>query len=174
MRAAAGAGASMINDVRALQDEGALGTAAALQVAVCVMHMRGQPRDMQKAPVYVDVVSDVERFLLARAEACRDAGIPAASIVIDPGFGFGKTFQHNVELFRAIPHFAGLGFRVMVGVSRKSMIGVITGNPVDDRDVASAVAALLAARSGASILRVHDAAATRDALRTAAALDTGA
>ena len=170
MRAAAAAGASMVNDVRALQAEGALETAAVLQVAVCLMHMRGLPRDMQKAPVYGDVVGDVERFLLGRAEACQQAGIQGSSIVIDPGFGFGKTFEHNVDLFHAIPRFAALGFPLLVGVSRKAMLGQITGKAVEDRDVASAVAALLAARSGASILRVHNAAATRDALRTAAAL----
>ena len=171
MRAAVRAGAGMINDVRALQAEGALDAATELQVPVCLMHMRGQPRDMQQAPVYGDVVADVERFLLARAQACQTSGIPASAIVIDPGFGFGKTLQHNLELFRAIPRFAASGYSLMIGVSRKSMLGQITGASVEDRDVASAVAAVLAARSGASVLRVHNVRATRAALQTAAQLD---
>lgn len=170
MREAVSAGADMINDVLALQNEGALQAAAALRVPVCLMHMLGRPRDMQKDPVYADVVAEVSRFLLLRARAARAAGIPASGIVLDPGFGFGKTLQHNVELFRAIPQLCALGFPLLVGLSRKSMLGAITGKPAHERVAASVGAALLAARSGASILRVHDVGETVDALKTAAVL----
>jgi dihydropteroate synthase len=170
MREAVSVGADMINDVRALQTEGAMEAAAALRVPVCLMHMLGRPSDMQKDPVYTDVVAEVSRFLLSRAHAAQAAGIPASGIVLDPGFGFGKTVQHNVELFRAIPQLCALGFPLLVGLSRKSMLGAITGKPAHERVAASVGAALLAAQSGASILRVHDVGETVDALKTAVVL----
>lgn len=170
MREAVRAGAGMINDVQALQHEGAIEAAADLQVPICLMHMLGRPRDMQQAPAYADVVAEVCSFLLARAEACKAAGIPASAIVLDPGFGFGKNLQHNLDLFHAIPRLCALGYPLLVGVSRKSMLGAITGKAVHERMIASVVAAVLAARNGASILRVHDVAATVEALKTAAAL----
>ena len=170
MREAVCAGACMINDIRALQAQDALETAVELRVPVCLMHMLGRPRDMQQAPKYVDVVGEVSGFLLSRAEACLAAGIPATAIVLDPGFGFGKNLQHNLELFHAIPRLCALGFPLLVGVSRKSMLGAITGKPVQDRLPASVSAALLAAQYGASILRVHDVGETVDALKTAVAL----
>jgi dihydropteroate synthase len=170
MEAAVAAGARLINDVCALREKGALETAAGLGVPVCLMHMLGRPRDMQQQPAYVDVVSEVESFLLDRAAACRGAGISGGDILIDPGFGFGKTLDHNLALFRALPRFCGHGYPVLVGVSRKTMLGSLTGRAVGDREAASVAAALLAARSGAAVLRVHDVAATVDALRVAAAL----
>lgn len=170
MQEAVRAGAGMINDVQALQNEGAIDAAAKLQVPICLMHMLGRPRDMQKAPAYADVVAEVCAFLLSRAEKCQAAGIPASAIVLDPGFGFGKSLQHNLELFHALPRLCALGFPLLIGVSRKSMLGAITGKPVHERTYASVVAAVMAARYGASILRVHDVAATVDALKTAAAL----
>ena len=167
MEAAVAAGAGLLNDVFALRAEGALETAARLGVPVCVMHMQGRPRDMQREPRYDDVVGEVEAFLLARAAACRAAGIAAERVLIDPGFGFGKTLEHNIALFHALPRFCSLGYPVLVGVSRKAMLGAITGRPVEQRAPASVAAALLAARAGASIVRVHDVAATVDALRVA-------
>jgi dihydropteroate synthase len=165
MLAAVQAGAGMINDVNALRTEGALQAALSLCVPVCLMHMQGQPRSMQKQPDYTDVVAEVEEFLLQRAAALVQAGFRARDIVIDPGFGFGKTLQHNIGLFKAIPRLSGLGYPLLVGVSRKSMLGAITGQPVDQRVHASVAAALLAAQAGASILRVHDVGATLDALK---------
>jgi len=173
MEAAVRAGAGMINDVFALRQGGALEMAAGLQVPVCLMHMQGRPRDMQQDPVYRDVVAEVEEFLLRRASACEAAGIPADRIVIDPGFGFGKTLDHNVELFRAIPRLGRNGYPLLVGVSHKAMLGALTGKPVGQRVAASVAAAVLAAQSGASILRVHDVAETVDALKVAAALSNG-
>lgn len=170
MRAAVAAGAGLINDVFALRGEGALEAAASLQVPVCVMHMQGRPRDMQRDPRYDDVVGEVERFLLERAAACRAAGIPAERILIDPGFGFGKALEHNIALFHALPRLCGAGYGVLVGTSRKAMLGALTGRVVGDRLAASVTAALLAARAGAAVVRVHDVAATVDALKVAAAL----
>jgi dihydropteroate synthase len=170
MQAAVGAGADMINDVFALQQPGALEMAARLHVPVCLMHMRGAPRTMQAAPQYQDVVSEVSSFLLSRVSACQAAGIPGDAIVLDPGFGFGKTFLHNLELFRAIPVLCQLGFPLLVGMSRKSMLGEITGKKVHERMPASIAAALLAVQLGAAIVRVHDVGETVDALKTAAAL----
>jgi dihydropteroate synthase len=170
MREAVRAGAGMINDIRALQAEGALAMARDLQVTVCLMHMSGHPGSMQKQPVYADVVAEVSRFLASRASACIEAGIPASAIVLDPGFGFGKSLQHNLELFGAIPRLCELGFPLLIGVSRKSMLGDITGKPVGERMPASIVAAAEAARLGVSILRVHDVGETLDALKTVHAL----
>jgi dihydropteroate synthase len=170
MEAAVAAGAGMINDVYALQQPGALEAVAGLGVDVCLMHMQGQPRVMQQRPHYTDVVSEVGTFLLERAAACQHAGIQAGRILLDPGFGFGKTLQHNLELFRALPHLCDLGYPVLVGISRKSMLGALTGRDVDQRVSASVTAAALAVEAGASVVRVHDVAETRDALRLVTAL----
>lgn len=170
MEAAIRAGAGMINDVSALRGEGALETAASLGVPVCLVHMLGSPRNMQIDPEFGDVVGEVQDFLLKRASQCEAAGIPASDIIIDPGFGFGKTLQHNIDLFKAIPVFAATAYPVLIGVSRKSMLGQITGKTVDQRLAASLATAVLAAQAGASILRVHDVAETVDALKIAAIL----
>jgi dihydropteroate synthase len=170
MRAAVQAGAGMINDVFALRRAGALETAAELAVPVCLMHMQGQPRVMQQNPQYDDVVQDVKAFLLDRAAACAAAGIPSSRILIDPGFGFGKTLEHNLELFRALPQFCALPYPVLVGVSRKAMLGSLSGRPVDERLLASVTAALLAVQAGAAVVRVHDVEATVEALKLAAQL----
>lgn len=170
MEAAVAAGAELINDVLALRGEGALETAARLGVSVCLMHMQGRPRDMQQNPCYADVVTEVEAFLLDRAGACRAAGIPGEHILIDPGFGFGKTLEHNLALFRALPRLCSSAYAVLVGVSRKSMLGALTGRPVEERLAASVAAAVLAAAHGVAVLRVHDVAETVDALRVARAL----
>lgn len=164
MRAAVAAGAGLINDVYALRRDGALDAAAALGVPVCVMHMLGQPRTMQDAPYYDDVVADVHRFLAERLFACQMAGIDKKNILVDPGFGFGKTLEHNLALLRALDRFPELA-PVMVGLSRKASIGTLTGrDKATDRVAGSAAAALIAAQRGASIVRVHDVAVTRDAL----------
>jgi len=165
-------GAGMINDVFALRREGALETAARLDVPVCIMHMQGRPRDMQQEPRYDDVVSEVLRFLVTRAGDCEQAGIPSGNIVIDPGFGFGKSHQHNIDLFRAIPRFCATGYPVLIGVSRKSLLGKLTSRPVTDRVAASIASAVLAAQAGAAMVRVHDVAETVDALKVANELAT--
>lgn len=164
MRAAIKAGAAMINDVNALRAPGALEAVAEGGVAVCLMHMQGGPRDMQVNPQYNDVVAEVKDFLRQRLEAAQAAGIPAEKLVIDPGFGFGKTLEHNLELLRHLDRLTDMGAPVLVGLSRKSMLGKITGNQVSDRICASVAAALLARTRGAKILRVHDVKATKDAL----------
>ena len=165
MRAAVDAGAGMINDVHALRRDGALDAAAALGVPVVLMHMAGEPRSMQDAPHYDDVVGDVHRFLAERIFAAEMAGIPKQHIVVDPGFGFGKTLQHNLVLLAQLERFTDLGVPVLAGLSRKKSIGELTGR-ADPRDRASgSVAAhLVAAQRGALLLRVHDVAATVDAL----------
>lgn len=167
MRAACAAGASLINDVRALQDPGALEMAAQCGVAVCLMHMQGQPRSMQLDPQYRDVVAEVRGFLAERVAACREAGIPGDRLLLDPGFGFGKTLEHNLTLLRRLPELAVEGLPLLVGMSRKTMIGGMLGGdrPAAERLHGSVAAALLAAQQGAAIIRVHDVAATRDALR---------
>jgi dihydropteroate synthase len=165
MRAAVGAGAGFINDVCALREPGALDAAAALKVPVCLMHMQGEPRSMQANPDYTDVVGEVRDFLKARIEACVAAGIPRARLVVDPGFGFGKTVAHNLELLRRLGEFTGLGVPVLAGLSRKSMIGALLDLPVDRRLHASVALALIAVQNGARIVRVHDVRATRDAIR---------
>lgn len=170
MRAAVGAGAGLINDVWALRREGALAAAADLGVPVCLMHMQGEPGSMQADPQYGDVVAEVQRFLADRVFTCELAGIPRARLLVDPGFGFGKTLQHNVELMSALSTLGSGLPPLLVGVSRKSMIGAITGRPLEERMVGSVVAAVLAAQRGAAILRVHDVAATRDGLAVLAAL----
>ena len=170
MEAAVRAGASMVNDVYALRREGALEMAASLGVPVCITHMQGKPRDMQHAPHYIDVVAEVTGFLSERSRACEAAGIPPGYIVIDPGFGFGKTTDHNLELFRALPGICEEGYPELVGVSRKAMLGSLTSWPVEDRTAASVAAAVLAWQAGAAIVRVHDVAETVDALKVARTL----
>lgn len=164
MRAALDAGASMINDVEALVLPGALEAVAASDCAVCLMHKKGDPATMQQDPHYADVVTEVAEFLALRVAAAEAAGIARARIVIDPGFGFGKSADHNLELLRSLDRLGELGVPVLAGLSRKSLLGAITGRPVGDRAAASVAAALLAAQHRATILRVHDVAATRDAL----------
>jgi dihydropteroate synthase len=164
MRAALAAGADMINDIAALQAPGALAVVAESTAAVCLMHMRGEPRTMQVEPFYDDVVAEVATFLTDRVAACTAAGIDRQRIVIDPGFGFGKTLAHNLALLRNLRRFAADGLPVLAGLSRKSMLGQITGRPVGERVGASVAAALLAVRRGAAVVRVHDVAATHDAL----------
>ncbi|MCU0765390.1 MAG: dihydropteroate synthase [Burkholderiaceae bacterium] len=164
MRAALAAGAAMINDVNALLAPGAVAAIAATDASVCLMHMQGEPRTMQRAPRYADVVGEVAAFLGGRIEACLGAGIGRERIVIDPGFGFGKRLEDNLALARALPELAKLA-PVLVGFSRKSMIGAMTGRAATaDRLPGSVAAALWAARHGVAVLRVHDVAATRDAL----------
>ena len=164
MRRAIAAGAAMVNDINALRERGALEAVAESEAAVCIVHMQGQPRTMQQDPRYEDVVSEVEAFLVKRVEAAQQAGIGRDRIVIDPGFGFGKKTGHNLDLLRGLPRIAGLGQPVLVGLSRKSLFGKITGKAIADRVSASVAAALLAAERGAALVRVHDVAATRDAL----------
>ncbi len=164
MRRAIAAGAAMINDILALRAEGALDAVAGSGAAVCLMHMQGEPRTMQQAPHYGDVVGEVQAFLDARAAAAVQSGIARERIVLDPGFGFGKTPQHNLELLRALPRLRASGFAVLAGLSRKGLFGKIVGREAAQRVHASAAGALLAAQRGASIVRVHDVAATRDSL----------
>jgi dihydropteroate synthase len=164
MRDAVAAGAALINDINAFRAPGALEAVAATQAAVCVMHMQGSPGTMQQDPRYADVVAEVHRFLAERVAALRGAGIASERIVVDPGFGFGKTQAHNLELLRHLDRFRDLGAAVLAGLSRKSMLGRITGREVGDRLAASVAAALIAVQHGAGIVRVHDVAATRDAL----------
>ncbi len=174
MRAAVAAGASMINDVLALRADGALEAAADAGVPVCLMHMQGEPRSMQAAPHYDDVVGDVHRFLADRLLACQFAGIDLRRLLVDPGFGFGKTLEHNLALLRGLEKFAALGVPLLAGLSRKSMIGAITGRKdAVDRVHGSAAAALIAVQRGAAIVRVHDVAATRDALAVWQAVAAG-
>jgi dihydropteroate synthase len=165
MRAALAAGASMVNDINALQAPDALAAVADSDAAVCLMHKQGDPENMQRAPRYADVVAEVSAFLQARIEATRAAGIGSERIVIDPGFGFGKTLAHNLELLRGLSAFSALGVPLLAGVSRKSMLGAVTGREVDERLAASIAAALLAVQRGASIVRVHDVRETVDVLK---------
>jgi len=164
MRAAVAAGATIVNDVRALQGEGALEAAASLGVPVILMHMQGEPGTMQDEPRYDDVVAEVHRFLAQRIFACEMSGIDKKRIAVDPGFGFGKTLEHNLALLRGLAKFTDLGVPVLAGLSRKGMIGALTGRPVQERAAGSAAAAMIAVQNGAMLVRVHDVAATRDAL----------
>lgn len=170
MRRAVAAGAGMINDVRALRAPGALSVAAQLRVPVCLMHMQGEPRTMQDNPHYDDVVAEVKAFLRTRREACIAAGIPEERIVIDPGFGFGKTAEHNLALLRHLDQLKSLGSPLLVGLSRKSVIGSVLDLPIGQRLHASVALAVIAARNGANIVRVHDVRATREAIRMAEAV----
>jgi dihydropteroate synthase len=174
MRAAVAAGAGMINDVYGLRREGALDAAAEPRVPICLMHMQGEPRSMQDEPHYDDVVGEVHRFLTDRLFACELAGIDRRKVMVDPGFGFGKDLEHNLALLRKLERFSDLGSGVYVGLSRKSMIGTITGhaNPAD-RAAGSVAAALIAVQRGARMVRVHDVAATVDALKVWYAVQSG-
>lgn len=170
MQEAESAGAGLINDVRALEREGAMQVAAASQLPVCLMHMQGTPESMQKNPYYQDVLADVSQYLLQRVNACRGAGIADERLLLDPGFGFGKSLQHNLSMLKHLHRFVELGFPLLVGMSRKSMIGAVLDKPVDQRLVGSVAAALLAVQQGAQIVRVHDVEPTVDALKVLAAV----
>jgi dihydropteroate synthase len=172
MRAAVAAGAGLINDVCALQAEGAVAAAAELDVPVCLMHMQGLPETMQHNPEYTDVVAEVAGFLVARAEACSAAGIPAGRILIDPGFGFGKTVEHNLLLLRHLDRLVGRGYPVLVGLSRKSLIGKVLGLSVDKRLYPGIALAVLAAWQGAAVIRSHDVRETVEAVRMCQAVRT--
>ncbi len=174
MHAAAAAGAGMINDVRALREPGALEAAAISGCAVCLMHMLGEPRTMQDAPSYRDVVAEVRQFLEQRVETSLAAGIPPERIVLDPGFGFGKTLEHNLEVLRHLRELSVKGLPVLAGLSRKSMVGKLTGRPAEARVHGSVALAVVAALHGARILRVHDVGATVDALKIVAAVQAPA
>ncbi len=163
MLAAAEAGASMVNDVRGLREPGAIDAVATSRVAVCISHMQGEPATMQEAPAYDDVVAEVSSYLVGVAGHCERAGVPRHAIVLDPGFGFGKTLAHNVQLLASLRD-VGAPYPLMTGLSRKSMLGHLTGRAVNDRLPASVTASLLAAQRGARILRVHDVGPTRDAI----------
>jgi len=171
MRQAVAAGAGLINDVNGLRDPGALATAAALEVPVCIMHMQGQPRTMQQAPEYTDVVEALLMFFRERVRACVDAGIDERNLVLDPGFGFGKTLNHNLALLAGLDRFREFGLPILAGLSRKSMLGKLTGRKQPgDRTAASVAAAVLAIERGADIVRVHDVAETVDAVKLVEAL----
>jgi dihydropteroate synthase len=170
MRAAVAAGAGMINDVRALEAPGALEAAAGSGAAVCLMHMRGDPRSMQDDPRSADVVTEVGSYLAARVDACRRAGIGPERICVDPGIGFGKRPEHNLALLAALDRLSGSGIPLLVGVSRKSLVGIITGRPPEGRLAGSVAFAALAVARGAAIVRAHDVAPTVDAVKVASAL----
>lgn len=164
MRAAIAVGADMVNDVNALLAPGAIEAVVHSSAALCLMHKQGEPQTMQQNPLYADAVADVKSFLTQRMAAVMAAGVSRDRIAVDPGFGFGKNLEHNLELLRRLHEFADLGVPVLVGISRKSMLGRITGSEVDDRVYASIAAAVIAAGKGAKIIRAHDVKATRDAL----------
>jgi dihydropteroate synthase len=171
MRAAIRTGVDMINDVNALRTEGALQAVADSSAAVCLMHMQGEPRTMQHSPLYQDVVAEVKTFLAERIAAAEQAGIRRERMVIDPGFGFGKTLEHNLDMLRQLESFASLGVPLLAGLSRKSMLGLLTGLPVEERMVPSVAAAVISAMKGAKILRVHDVKETRQALQIVSAMN---
>jgi dihydropteroate synthase len=174
MRMAIGEGAALINDIAALRTPGALDAVAGSEVGICLMHMQGEPRTMQANPRYEDVVEEVHAFLTARLIACQAAGIAKDRLLVDPGFGFGKTVEHNYTLLRDLRRLTELGVPVLAGLSRKSMLGAVTGQPNGAaRMPASVAAAVLAVERGARIVRVHDVAATRDALAVWAAMERG-
>jgi dihydropteroate synthase len=173
MVAAIRAGASMINDVNALQADGALAAVATTSVALCLMHKQGEPQTMQQEPRYQDVVAEVQEFLAARVAAALAAGVARERLLIDPGFGFGKSLQHNLTLLRQLDRLDVLGVPLLAGLSRKTMLGTITGNDVGERVHASVAAAVLAVMKGARILRVHDVRPTRDALKVLRAVREG-
>lgn len=173
MRAALDAGAGLINDVRALRSPGALQALAASRAAVCLMHMQGEPTTMQQEPVYVDVVTEVAAFLDERVQSCLQVGIEPGRIAIDPGFGFGKTLTHNLQLLRGVPRLAATGYPVLVGLSRKSMIGALTGRPVGERLAGGLALALWAVQCGATIVRTHDVGPTIDAIAAWSAVSGG-
>ncbi|MEI6415046.1 MAG: dihydropteroate synthase [Pseudomonadota bacterium] len=173
MRAAVAAGASLINDVFALRQPGALEAAAHCQVPVCLMHLLDEPDTPQQRPVYREVVTEVREFLAARIRACEGAGIPRTRLLVDPGIGFGKTSNHNLALLRRLDELQTLGPPLMIGVSRKSLIGTVTGRPVTERLAGSLALAVLAALKGARLVRVHDVAETVDALAMVRAVTEG-
>jgi len=170
MRAASAAGAGLINDVRALREPGALAAAAASGCAVCLMHMQGEPRTMQRAPSYADVVGEVRTFLAGRVAQSLAAGLTPERLVVDPGFGFGKTLEHNLALLRRLGELAADGPAVLVGLSRKSMLGTLTERAAGERVYGSVALAVIAALNGARIIRAHDVAATVEALKVTAAV----
>jgi len=165
MQAAIEAGASMVNDVNALFNGDAVEVCAKRQIPVCLMHKQGEPRSMQDAPRYVDVVDEVKQYLLKRADDCVEAGISRENIIIDPGFGFGKTLENNLSLLKGINEFCALDYPVLVGLSRKSMFGMLLGREVEQRLIASTSAAVIAYQKGVRFFRVHDVAETCDALK---------
>lgn len=171
MTAAAAAGAGLLNDVRALGRDGALDAAAATGLPVCLMHMQGEPDTMQRAPAYDDVVQEVSQYLQGRVAACEQAGIARQRLLLDPGFGFGKSVAHNMQLLRCLPQLAELGMPLLVGLSRKSLIGKLLGRDVDDRLPGSLALAVLAVERGAKIIRTHDVAETADAVAMWVALE---
>jgi dihydropteroate synthase len=173
MAAAVAAGACIINDVYALRVPGARAAAAQCQAGVCLMHMQGEPRTMQESPHYNDVVAEVSEFLLRERQACVDAGVASQSIAFDPGFGFGKSLEHNLTLLRELPRFAALNAPLVVGVSRKSVIGKVLGKTVDDRLYGGLGLAALSVAGGARIIRTHDVGPTRDAIRMVSAVLQG-
>jgi dihydropteroate synthase len=173
MRLAADAGAGMINDVRGFRRPGALAALAATRLAACVMHAQGEPQSMQRDPVYADVVTEVKAFLAQRLHDCHALGITADRLIIDPGFGFGKTAAHNLALLRGLPQIVQLGAPVLVGLSRKSLAGLLTGRAVGERLAGSLALAMLAIRAGARIVRAHDVQETVDVLKVIRQLEQG-
>lgn len=171
MREAAGAGAGLLNDVRALTRDGALEAAANTGLPICLMHMQGEPGTMQVAPHYADVVNEVAAYLQGRIEACERQGIVRKRLLLDPGFGFGKSLSHNMQLLQGLPRLAAMGLPLVVGLSRKSLIGKLLGRDVERRLPASLALAVLAAERGAAVIRTHDVAATADAVAMWAALE---
>lgn len=165
MRQAAAGGAGLINDIRSLERSGALEAAVASGLPVCLMHMQGQPQTMQQQPEYQQIVADVSDYLLDRVDACTAAGMARSRIILDPGFGFGKTTAHNLQLLEGLAQLVALGFPVLAGLSRKSLLGQLLGRPVDQRLAGSLALAVLAAERGAAIIRAHDVAATVDAMK---------
>lgn len=171
MREAIKVGADLINDISAFQADGAVDAVVSTNVALCVMHMRGRPETMQVEPVYDDIMSDVEEFLSDRVGVLLRAGVSPDRLILDPGFGFGKTVDHNLTLLRGLARFGVGGYPILVGMSRKSMLGAITGRDVKNRAVAGALTAIIALQNGAKIIRTHDVAETRDAIRVWRALE---
>lgn len=171
MREAIKVGADLINDISAFQADGAVDAVVSTNVALCVMHMRGRPETMQVEPVYDDIMSDVEEFLSDRVGVLLRAGVSPDRLILDPGFGFGKTVDHNLTLLRGLARFGVGGYPMLVGMSRKSMLGAITGRDVKNRAVAGALTAMIALQNGAKIIRTHDVAETRDAIRVWRALE---
>lgn len=165
MRQAVAAGAHLINDVRALMEPGALEAAAELQVPICLMHMQGEPKSMQFSPTYHNVIEEVSAFLTERIEACLRAGIPRELLILDPGFGFGKSLEHNYELLAKLDCFAQFDLPILIGLSRKSMIGNLLAKPTSERLAGSLAGAMIAAQKGAHIIRVHDVTETVDMLK---------
>lgn len=173
MQAAIQLGADMINDVRALQEEGALQVCADADVPICLMHMQGQPSSMQNQPQYDDIMGDIQQFFKTRIAACEAVGIERNRLLLDPGFGFGKTLAHNVQLLSQLEHFMSFDLPLLVGISRKSMLGALLNDaPVDQRVYASVAAAVIAAMKGATVIRVHDVKATNDAIQIVRAIMT--